>query len=82
MGDWASSQAARARHMALGANRARHGHENFCARCRRVRAEVEVDHVVPRRVAPSQTLNPANLQVLCVECHRAKTAEDRRRWAG
>lgn len=77
---WSSSEGARARHMALGANLARHGSANFCARCRRVRRVVEVDHIIPRRVAPELTFSYRNLQVLCRACHRIKTQEDRRKW--
>jgi 5-methylcytosine-specific restriction endonuclease McrA len=66
--------------MALGENRARHGSENFCNRCRRVRRFVEVDHAIPRRVAPELIFEPSNLQVLCRACHRIKTREDRRTW--
>jgi 5-methylcytosine-specific restriction endonuclease McrA len=79
--DWSSNEGKRARYMALGANRARHGNERFCVRCRHVSYQVEVDHIIPREVAPGRIFSQTNLQVLCVPCHQKKTAEDRVRWA-
>ena len=48
-----------------------------CAACGGVvNANYEVDHVVPLYLAGSNSLE--NLQVLCPDCHRTKTAADRR----
>jgi 5-methylcytosine-specific restriction endonuclease McrA len=80
MRDWASSEGTRARGIALGQNLARHGHENFCVRCGKVRRFVEVDHIIPRRIAPELVFEPSNLQVLCRRHHREKTREDRALW--
>ena len=71
---------ARARALVLCENRARYGSESFCARCRRVRRFVKVVPVIPRRVAPELVAEPTNYQVLCRDCHRLKTREDRATW--
>ena len=48
-----------------------------CERCHKmVDANYEVDHVIPLYHAGDNTLD--NLQLLCPDCHRTKTAEDRR----
>ena len=39
-----------------------------------------VDHVVPRRVAPSRSLDPSNLRSLCWSCHSSKTAQGDGGW--
>lgn len=38
---------------------------------------VEVDHIIPRAEGGSDNL--ANLQLLCVDCHKEKTLEDQKR---
>lgn len=45
-----------------------------------VNANYEVDHIVPLYLAGSN--DPSNLQLLCPDCHRTKTADDRRRASG
>lgn len=57
--------------------RAAHLERNpWCCRCGR--AAQEVDHIVPRRVAPERRLDPTNLQSLCTPCHSgAKQREER-----
>ena len=42
-------------------------------------AATEVDHVIPRSVAPQLALEPDNCVAICRPCHQAKTAADRRR---
>lgn len=51
--------------------------------CRRCGAPArEVDHIVPRSVAPERRLDPTNLQSLCTPCHSgAKQREERRNLA-
>lgn len=50
-----------------------------CERCDAVvNANYEVDHIIPLYLAGDNTIE--NLQLLCPDCHRTKTAEDRRRW--
>lgn len=52
-------------------------HHPWCCRCGE-RAE-EVDHIVPRSIAPERRLDPSNLQSLCKSCHSgAKQSEERR----
>tara|TARA_B110001450_G_scaffold162114_1_gene151097 strand:+ start:1186 stop:1611 length:426 start_codon:yes stop_codon:yes gene_type:complete len=47
-----------------------------CERCQNtVNANYEVDHIIPLYHAGDNAL--ANLQILCPDCHRTKTAEDR-----
>jgi 5-methylcytosine-specific restriction endonuclease McrA len=48
--------------------------------CRRCGAKAtEVDHIVPRRLAPERRLDPTNLQSICRTCHSgAKQREERR----
>lgn len=42
----------------------------------------DVDHIVPRRIAPERRLDPTNLQSLCKSCHSgAKQREERRNTA-
>lgn len=48
-----------------------------CERCGVRPQRVEVDHIVPLRDGGTNTR--ANLQVLCLPCHHAKTRADRRR---
>lgn len=48
-----------------------------CERCETtVSANFEIDHIIPLYHAGSNNLD--NLQILCPECHRTKTAEDMR----
>lgn len=51
-----------------------------CAKCGRVHPSNQIDHVVPLEQGGSN--DPANLQVLCVECHQAKTAAEAQARAG
>ena len=47
-----------------------------CERCdQMVNANYEVDHIVPLYCAGENALH--NLQLLCPDCHRTKTAEDK-----
>ena len=49
-----------------------------CERCgQTVNANFEVDHIIPLFNAGDNSID--NLQLLCPDCHRTKTAEDRRR---
>lgn len=57
----------RARQRALD----RSGHR--CSQCRSPR-ELQVDHVIP--VSRGGTHDQSNLAVLCVRCHRKKTAQE------
>lgn len=53
----------------------------LCAMCRqagRVRAAMEVDHIIPIAERPDLRLVEDNLQPLCRPCHRIKTAMDGR----
>jgi 5-methylcytosine-specific restriction protein A len=51
-----------------------------CQRADRVTAATEVDHVVNK--ADGGTDDDTNLQAICRDCHRAKTAEEARRGRG
>lgn len=54
----------------------------LCAACLkqgRTAAAVELDHIVPRAAKPSLFWERTNHQGLCKACHRAKTADERRR---
>jgi 5-methylcytosine-specific restriction protein A len=42
---------------------------------------VDVDHVIPIRVAPDRRLDLSNLQSICRECHAKKTAFEKTRQA-
>ena len=49
-----------------------------CQRCEiMVNANFEVDHIIPLYHAGDNTFH--NLQLLCPDCHRTKTSEDRQR---
>lgn len=50
--------------------------QGACAKCGRVHPSNQVDHIVPLEQGGSN--DPANLQVLCVDCHKAKTAAEAR----
>ena len=51
-----------------------------CIRCGK--QAVEVDHIIPRSVAPERRRDPTNLQSLCKPCHSgAKQREERRKYA-
>ena len=39
-------------------------------------ARIDVDHIVPRSIAPQLALCVSNLQVLCEACHESKTYRD------
>lgn len=47
-------------------------------RCRECgeRGRLEVDHIEPVRTAPKRAYDPANLQVLCSQCHSSKTRRE------
>ena len=47
-----------------------------CQACGKLLGRAEVDHVVPV-VKGGKVHDPANLQVLCVDCHIAKTRIDK-----
>lgn len=48
-----------------------------CQECGRVHRTNQVDHKIPLHVDPGQDpYDVDNLQVLCVECHEAKTAKE------
>lgn len=49
---------------------------NACERCGRKDLKLECDHVVP--LSQGGANDRANLVILCVLCHRSKTAHDRR----
>lgn len=51
-----------------------------CASCGRVHGSNQVDHVVPLEQGGAD--GESNLQVLCVECHKRKTADETRRRYG
>lgn len=51
-----------------------------CQSCGRVGTDHEVDHVVPLEQGGSNDMS--NLSLLCVECHKAKTASEATRRAG
>lgn len=48
-----------------------------CARCGR--PATVADHIVAVADHPAGFLDPANVQSLCGDCHKLKTAEDNRR---
>jgi 5-methylcytosine-specific restriction endonuclease McrA len=51
----------------------------FCVRCGNPASDV--DHIIPRSVAPERRLDPTNLQSLCKGCHSgAKQREERRQY--
>lgn len=55
--------------------------EPLCRPCRargRTTAASEVDHIVPRAAGGGNERE--NLQPICEDCHKAKTAEDLRRY--
>lgn len=45
-----------------------------CAGCGRVTPELEVDHIVPLHLGGAD--RDANLELLCIPCHRKKTASE------
>lgn len=54
--------------------------EYTCQACGTVTLDLEVDHII--NVAQGGTDDEANLQALCVPCHKLKTAEESARGAG
>lgn len=48
-----------------------------CSLCGNTPNELEVDHIEPLRFAPALAFQPSNLQRLCVDCHKKKTAAER-----
>ncbi|ATW83115.1 HNH endonuclease signature motif containing protein [Weizmannia coagulans] len=57
-----------------------HGLCQMCLKHRKIVPASLVDHIIPVRVNWSLRLNKSNLQSLCVSCHNAKTAEDKRKY--
>lgn len=47
-----------------------------CGKTAATTERIDVDHIIPRSVAPHLSLYLSNLQVLCVDCHEAKTWRD------
>ncbi len=47
-----------------------------CATCSGA-GPFDIDHISPLRLAPELAYEPANLQRLCLPCHKAKTADER-----
>lgn len=45
-----------------------------CQQCGHIGTDVEVDHIV--NVAQGGTDDDANLQTLCIPCHKTKTASE------
>ncbi|MEM9765209.1 MAG: HNH endonuclease [Pseudomonadota bacterium] len=60
--------------------RARHLQKHpFCVRCGA--PATDVDHIIPRAIAPERRLDPTNLQSLCSTCHSSwKQREERRQY--
>ena len=53
----------------------------LCAECERngrVSASAELDHITPRSVRPDLFWSRSNHQALCLQCHREKTAREKR----
>jgi 5-methylcytosine-specific restriction endonuclease McrA len=52
----------------------------FCERCERegrlAWERLNVDHIIPVRIAPEKRLDIENTQTLCRKCHARKTHED------
>ncbi|MEN5029101.1 HNH endonuclease [Pseudomonas sp. Ps21-P2] len=51
-----------------------------CQSCGTVTLDLEVDHII--NIAQGGNDDDANLQALCVPCHKLKTAEESARGAG
>lgn len=47
-----------------------------CLKADRVSVGTQVDHITPK--SRGGTDDPANLQAICIECHKAKTARESR----
>lgn len=60
--------------------------DGVCARCGKkhesLNADWEADHVMPLMVAfgDPRFWEPSNVVILCLPCHKKKSAEDRRRY--
>ena len=50
-------------------------HKNRCKNCRMYSAEWEIDHIIP--LAAGGTNDNKNLQLLCVDCHKDKTIQEK-----
>lgn len=50
-----------------------------CKRMDRITLATEVDHVIPQAEGGSE--DESNLQAICTDCHKAKTAEEAKRGA-
>jgi 5-methylcytosine-specific restriction protein A len=46
-----------------------------CAICRRTTLDVDVDHIIKHEGNEDKFYDMSNLQVLCRQCHSAKTAQ-------
>jgi len=53
--------------------------KNTCANCGIVSSHTEIDHIIPLWEGGNEDIS--NLQVLCYECHKAKSAEEHRRYS-
>lgn len=51
-----------------------------CAENGHITPATQVDHIIPRRDGGKDAWE--NTQSLCDDCHKAKTAEENRRWFG
>lgn len=52
---------------------------NKCAICGEVKDHTQIDHIIPLWNGGSDKVD--NLQVVCYECHKKKTAEEHREWS-
>ena len=53
----------------------------LCVKCKERGLTVsgtDLDHIVPLVKAPERVMDEENVQVLCKECHQAKTAQENR----
>lgn len=55
--------------------------DSTCQKCGlRDELIMDIDHVIPRRVAPELKYNSKNLITICPNCHRRKTLEDHKKY--
>jgi len=52
---------------------------NKCAICGEVKDHTQIDHIVPLWNGGTDKVD--NLQVLCYECHKKKSADEHREWS-
>jgi 5-methylcytosine-specific restriction endonuclease McrA len=50
-------------------------HKNKCKNCRMYSAEYEIDHIIP--LAAGGSNENTNLQLLCIDCHKDKTIQEK-----